>query len=869
MAKEEHLLLLHDKMASLLVDVTSSADEDQDCQELAAKSDDQENSNSSKKRSMTMINIEDVISCPKEEEDHHRKNQGNKKSYHLLSSFDVEDDDDEEELAPFFDEDEDDSTSSVGKVLIFKPNKRGMIIRRRRSCLRRIMFCILLMTTALLSFALIHYHGDWFSRIFSSQEQHEQHEEKKMTSQVFWRQKFPFLTIESAFRFVTKKSNNRSFIIIPFGTGIDASFYPKEACDLYFAPNLNYSLLAAKSVTTNECGGGIMALNPKDGQVVWSLLSQHELFALNCAIDVTDDGMNDCFVGGRMSSMFAVDSSNGRVIWRLKPMKGIIDATSNFYTPLLLPKDVDGDGLKDLLLVNGGDPLRSPKEPSRLTAHLLIVSSVSGRILKHALVPDFGESYYSPQIIDDDIIIIGTGGETRGGALFQFSLQNFLQTNRLEANAVLVDDSKGFLTPPLFFHSTNNSTNKLTNHSKTKTKDLIMIMNLFNSSVVALNTSSSEEIWRTSFPGSESYSTPTIARFFGPNHGYQVCVQRSFGPGFPVYTHAQTIVLDAKSGKILSLLDSSLVGVQSSPLTVVSSFGEDYFVFWRSSCYDSQTGKELPIDSKPYSFAEGTSIHESSRADFCAIRFAAKLVTQLIAANNHSRIILYDSRDFYEEEHEEVFSRENLIKNWRQRNALQAYQEDLVAKQQEDQDVDGQMIPLLESESVGRKKKRQIMMNNNIKRHVGVHSADGVQRVIATPVLLPPTSLEDDLSIVFGVFWIPPSKVAAKTPEMTSCIQKYTDPEVEARVRIKPALDLDHDAYESAINEICAKETGFVGVKTSDDYDLLNKRLGSMTVYRVSLKERPEKLAPFHQQVWREYLGNAANSVAQDFPVNN
>ena len=49
------------------------------------------------------------------------------------------------------------------------------------------------------------------------------------------------------------------------------------------------------------CGGGVMAVNGKDGQQMWVRYTPHELFASNCNIDITGDGTKDCILGGRMA----------------------------------------------------------------------------------------------------------------------------------------------------------------------------------------------------------------------------------------------------------------------------------------------------------------------------------------------------------------------------------------------------------------------------------------------------------------------------------------------------------------------------------------------------------------------------------------
>ena len=44
-----------------------------------------------------------------------------------------------------------------------------------------------------------------------------------------------------------------------------------------------------------------MAVNGKNGQQIWVRYSPHELFASNCNIDITGDGIKDCILGGRMA----------------------------------------------------------------------------------------------------------------------------------------------------------------------------------------------------------------------------------------------------------------------------------------------------------------------------------------------------------------------------------------------------------------------------------------------------------------------------------------------------------------------------------------------------------------------------------------
>lgn len=46
-----------------------------------------------------------------------------------------------------------------------------------------------------------------------------------------------------------------------------------------------------------------MALNGKDGTVIWKTYTLHEIFAVNCEQDVNGDKIPDCLVAGRMAVM--------------------------------------------------------------------------------------------------------------------------------------------------------------------------------------------------------------------------------------------------------------------------------------------------------------------------------------------------------------------------------------------------------------------------------------------------------------------------------------------------------------------------------------------------------------------------------------
>ncbi|KAL1443307.1 hypothetical protein MTO96_030325 [Rhipicephalus appendiculatus] len=74
--------------------------------------------------------------------------------------------------------------------------------------------------------------------------------------------------------------------------GLDAYRYPLVACDVYLP-----------AAGDRGCGGGLAALDGRSGHELWRLYVTHELFALNCRLDLDADGVWDCVAGGRMADL--------------------------------------------------------------------------------------------------------------------------------------------------------------------------------------------------------------------------------------------------------------------------------------------------------------------------------------------------------------------------------------------------------------------------------------------------------------------------------------------------------------------------------------------------------------------------------------
>lgn len=116
-----------------------------------------------------------------------------------------------------------------------------------------------------------------------------------------------------------------------------------------------------------------MALDGKSGEPLWAQYTAHELFASSCTLDLNGDAVLDCIFAGRMASLLAVDGRSGTILWSIANQGGqVLAETSNFYTPLPIPKDVDGDGVPEVVVMHGGDPLRKRFDAIRNVARLMV-----------------------------------------------------------------------------------------------------------------------------------------------------------------------------------------------------------------------------------------------------------------------------------------------------------------------------------------------------------------------------------------------------------------------------------------------------------------------------------------------------------------
>ncbi|XP_053372852.1 uncharacterized protein LOC128546395 [Mercenaria mercenaria] len=257
-----------------------------------------------------------------------------------------------------------------------------------------------------------------------------------------WTVGIPKLLTESSFRLVDVNQDGVLDIIVGFATGADGYNIPSIVCDIYFAG-------------TYPCFGGLLALEGSSGKELWRHYSDHEIYGINCGVDLNKDGVMDCLAGGRAGAFQAVSGKDGSLIWNFGKQNAKNDIM-NLYTAQII-KDIDGDGTVDILAIHGGDPLQDPGSKYRLSGRVLLMSGKTGKVISWKGVPDGRESYYSPQVYmwldGTQLVLFGTGGETHGGSLWVIKLDDlikgdidkrhvFLTSNKFATKYVWIDSKR-------------------------------------------------------------------------------------------------------------------------------------------------------------------------------------------------------------------------------------------------------------------------------------------------------------------------------------------------------------------------------------------------------------------------------------------
>ncbi|WP_114751816.1 outer membrane protein assembly factor BamB family protein [Pleomorphovibrio marinus] len=286
----------------------------------------------------------------------------------------------------------------------------------------------------------------------------------------------------------------------------------------------------------------IVALNGKDGNVLWRVATNDQIFGSALLHDINQDGIPDVIIGGRSANLLAIDGATGALIWEFikGDMKELVQKKwFNFYNPQLIP-DQNGDGLDDIIISNGGDVNKLPYDENRPTGHLLVLDMATGDIIQEAPMPDGKETYHSVSVSprgegSDLKVVFGTGGETVGGNLYVCTLKELMEGNLSFATLLASSPDKGFIAPAVW-----------ADINKDGIADILACS--VDGNVLAFDGLTFKRLWKKKIPGAEIYASFGVGNF-----------TRKAGPDFfvtankgmwPLFSQSFQMMFSGPKGKI-------------------------------------------------------------------------------------------------------------------------------------------------------------------------------------------------------------------------------------------------------------------------------------------------------------------------------
>ena len=304
--------------------------------------------------------------------------------------------------------------------------------------------------------------------------------------------------------------------------------------------------------------GGVVAINVSTGKSRWRFQTAQELFSLPVPLTPWPKGEQPWVFAGRNGQLVAVDLGSGEALWRFQPYgpEGRERGIYNFYTGQELG-DVNGDGVADYLVANGGDSKRGTFE-ARPPGHLTVISGADGSSIHWMQVPDGREAYCSSLIwqrMGEEWVVFGSGGESFPGELWGV-LADSVRAGTLEGVRVLVahEDEKGAIAPPAFADLDGDG-------------ELELIAVPFDGRLVVLSGRTMDPLWSFDSPEEEeTQSSPAVGDVDGDGDLDVVTVEQR--GVFPQWTGSIIRAFDGARGTLL--WDHEIEGnlVPMSPLAV-------------------------------------------------------------------------------------------------------------------------------------------------------------------------------------------------------------------------------------------------------------------------------------------------------------
>lgn len=333
--------------------------------------------------------------------------------------------------------------------------------------------------------------------------------------------------------------------------------------------------------------GHVSAFDGLNGNLLWSVERVGELYSSPQFMRINEDQIDDVLIGGRLSNLFCVDGLTGQLIWefdttQLSPNN---QGWLQFYEPQSV-RDVNADNLRDIVVINGGDPTAPPNPNfTRKPGYLLLLDASNGMVLSQAMMPDSAESYCSI-VVDEQqdplnpFIYFGSGGEVNPGALWRTTLTDLLDNDISNSTSLVAGSSKGFIAPPTLADFDSDGILDIVGAGMDGT------VNLVNGATLGVE-------WSFQDATLETYSVPAVGDFNGDG---QLDVLCNMVKGvWPSYQFAVQVMFDGSDGTILRM---DTIGVQiSSPIAYdIDNDGKDEGMLGFSVGYGFVGSGQISID---------------------------------------------------------------------------------------------------------------------------------------------------------------------------------------------------------------------------------------------------------------------------------
>ncbi|KAL1517716.1 hypothetical protein ABEB36_001447 [Hypothenemus hampei] len=361
-----------------------------------------------------------------------------------------------------------------------------------------------------------------------------------------WKVNLPIFTTESPVRAVDIDQDGIEDVIFGFGTGNNV-LRPEHFCPIFLG-------------VSPPCDGGVIALNGKNGEIQWKHWFNDTIFGLQCSADINADDVNDCLAVGAQGTIAIINSQTGKAIWKRSIGKMNI-FVANFV------EDLNEDNVSDVITSHSN-------LEDGASGHVILFSGKTGEELKRVQVPHGAKTFFMPQVLRQNasyaMLLFGTGTPSTPGNLSLIPLKHL---EALENNSLTLyqDHFKGVLTQAV-----------LVDISGDKIPDIVTSM--YNSSIVAINGKTYQQIWNYTIPNGLTDLSPTPGFFNADNVTDFLVTYQKYDEIFN-YNYTQTLIIDGVNGKPIYQPISGGIMTQSSGLTLsMEGKGHDIFVFWTSEC---------------------------------------------------------------------------------------------------------------------------------------------------------------------------------------------------------------------------------------------------------------------------------------------